>query len=203
MSRRPRRLPLNDRRWLPLTAAYPWVYRLTGDYRLAARDLNAALADGRLRSMRRRGDGGVPDRELLSSSFWAEHEISGLKELLVMPRGNRPFELLSVFYVWEPDYEEIFGGGANPRTQVVPTTKKAPPEGTTKQGAPLKHDWVAITTEAAFREATATKKQRDKSILAAAGSMRAWCGKHLHKRPSITDLREIITTVRRRFRQPE
>jgi hypothetical protein len=34
-----------------------------------------------------------------------------------------------------------------------------------KQGAPLKHDWIAITTEAAFREATATKKQRTRASL--------------------------------------
>ena len=72
-----------------------------------------------------------------------------------------------------------------------------------KQGAPLKHDWIAITTEAAFREANATKKQRNKSILAEARSMRVWCGRYLHKRPSITDLREIIKTVRRRLRQPD
>ena len=53
-----------------------------------------------------------------------------------------------------------------------------------KPGAPLKNDWIAITTEIAFREATATKKQRDKSDLSEAKSMRRWCARQLKQRPA-------------------
>jgi hypothetical protein len=73
----------------------------------------------------------------------------------------------------------------------------------TKQGAPLKNDWIAITTEIAFREANATKRERDKSDLSEAKSMRRWCARQLKQRPAISELRAVVKSVRRRFRRPK
>lgn len=72
-----------------------------------------------------------------------------------------------------------------------------------KQGAPLKFDWFAIVTEIAFREATASKKQREKSDLSEAKSVRLWCVKKLKQRPALSELRAIVKLVRGRFRGPE
>jgi hypothetical protein len=72
-----------------------------------------------------------------------------------------------------------------------------------KQGAPLKHDWFAIVTEVAFREANATKKERGRSDHAEATSIRRWCVKQLKQRPALSELREVVKIVRRRFRGPE
>jgi hypothetical protein len=92
----------------------------------------------------------------------------------------------------------------------LPLLKKPPPpttaearEAAAKQGAPLKHDWIKIAIEVAFREATATKKQRDKSDLAEARSVRRWCATRLKQRPALSDIREIVKAVRERFRQPD
>ena len=126
MSPRPKRLLLNDRRWLSLATAHPLIYRLTGDCYAVARDMTDALAYGRLRSMRRQRNGGGPDRELLSSSFWAEHKIeSGHRENFdVIARGQAALTIYGVFYVWEPDYKKIVQVLT---TQVEPRTP--PPEG--------------------------------------------------------------------------
>jgi hypothetical protein len=99
--------------------------------------------------------------------------------------------------VWRPDYEEIFGD----KTEATTKPSQQSAEEQTRQGAPLKHDWIAITAEVAFREATATKKQRGKSELAEAKSVRWWCARQLKKRPALSDLRGIVKAVRRRFRQ--
>jgi hypothetical protein len=204
MSPRQKRLPLNDRRWLSVATAHSSICRSPGDFYVVAEDMTDALADGRLRSMRRQINGDGPNRELLSSSFWAEHKIESWdrENLTVVRRGEGALTIYGVFYVWEPDYEKVFRGGANPRRAQVAPTPKAP-EGAKKQGAPLKHDWVAITTEVAFREATATKRQRDKSDLAEARSVRRWCATRLKQRPALSDIREIVKAVRERFRQPD
>ena len=68
------RLPLESPNWTPLTEVHRFVCEQTGDRRLAAQDLTDAMANGRVRSMRRQVDrlhDDEPERELLPSSFWA------------------------------------------------------------------------------------------------------------------------------------
>jgi hypothetical protein len=205
MSRR--KLPLEDPNWWPIREALEHHYQQTGSARVTWNDFNQELKAGRLRALVRRDS----RRELLAASAWDDFYVSPLFSLLPMPR----MEVFSHshkgkpppghwFYVWKPDYVRIFGAAAaaaEPRSQVAPPTEGR--EGKSKLGAPLKHDWIAITTEVAFREANATKKERDRSALAEANMVRVWCGRHLNKRPPISDLREIVAIVRGRFRQPE
>ena len=99
-----------------------------------------------------------------------------------------------------PSHEQEGWEPASIVFEPTPTPVKRP-EGETKQGAPLKHDWIKIAVEAAFREASATHKERSRSGLAEAKKLRAWCGRELKKRPSLSDLRDLVTAVRRRFRQ--
>jgi len=222
-----RRMPLDSPNWTPFDVLHPLVCEQTGDRRFADRALTDAMANGRVRSMRRRFSPGTdePEGELLQPSFWADYQLNSdfgaddEPRLLVVKRASRPQPsqrtprgqnrlMLGlrgvpldgyVFYAWKPDYESIFGDRAESTKKPPRSAEEAQP----KQGAPLKHDWIAITTEAAYREATATKKQRDKSVLAEAKRLRVWCGRHLKKRPALTDLREIIKAVRGRFRQPD
>jgi hypothetical protein len=77
------------------------------------------------------------------------------------------------------------------------------PKGGAKQGAPLKHDWVTIVIEIAFRAANATKKEQARSNLAEAKSVQRWCVRQLKQKPALSDLREIVKAVRRRFSLPE
>jgi hypothetical protein len=223
---KPRLLP-DGPNWTPLNILHPLVCEQTGDRHLADLALTGAMANGRVQSMRRRVSprADEPEGELLQPSFWAYYQLnsdSGADDeerLLVVerascpqpskrtPRGQNRLMLGLrgvpldgyVFYAWKPDYESIFGDRAE-------STKKPPrsaEEEQPKQGAPLKHDWIAITVEAACREANATKKQRSRSDLAEAKSLRTWCGRNLKKQPALTDLRQIVKVVRGRFRQPD
>ena len=71
MIKRP--LPLDSRNWTPLTKVHRIVCEQTDDRRIAAQDLTDAMANGRVRSRRRRGErpNGELQRELLPASFWA------------------------------------------------------------------------------------------------------------------------------------
>jgi hypothetical protein len=73
--------PLDSPNWTPLTEVHRFVCEQTGDRRLAARDLTDAMANDRVRSMRRQVErfyDDEPERELLPPSFWAtEYRLEG------------------------------------------------------------------------------------------------------------------------------
>jgi hypothetical protein len=207
MSRR--KLPLKSPHWVPITQAFEWRLQQTDSIWLVVLDFDKALRDGELRALVRGADG---QSELLARTVW-DNDLHIAASFSLQPTGavfsrklgeSPPME--QWFFVWQPDYVRIFVAAgavaaAEPRSQVAPPTRG--PEGESKLGAPLKHDWIVITTEVAFREANATKKQRVRSVLAEAKSVRAWCGRHLKKRPPISELRELVANVRRRLRWPE
>ena len=89
-----RRLPLDSPNWTPLTEVHRFVCEQTGDRRLAAQDLTDAMANGRVRSMRRKWSPiyDEPERELLPASFWArEYLLDGsMAELQLRRRVRRP-----------------------------------------------------------------------------------------------------------------
>jgi hypothetical protein len=196
--------------WWPIAEALTHRAQRTGSERLACQDFNELLKAGRLRALVRRPDG----RELLAASAWNDFYCSVMlrvaqrretRQGVLQPAGTavfsrklgaRPRE--QWFFVWRPDYEEIFGD----KTKATTKPPQQSAEEQTKQGAPLKHDWIAITAEVAFREADATTKERARSDLAEAKRVQRWCVRQLKKRPGLSDLREIVKAVRRRFRQP-
>src|SRR5262245_29784933 len=94
------RLPLHSPDWTPLVVLHPLVCAQTGDRRFADRDLTDAMANGRVRSMRRRisPPADKPERELLPASFWADYKLDSSwpvkkrddkKRLLVLERALR------------------------------------------------------------------------------------------------------------------
>src|SRR5262249_12369360 len=205
-----RKLPLESANWWPMPAALKHRSERMGADQLAIWDFNRKLKADELRVQLRDAKA---SRELPASA-WKGFYVCPLVE--AVPSSPGRFRLGAIgmtvwsrklggripwhwFFVWRPDYENIFDGKAKSMTK----PRRSAEEEQAKQGAPLKHDWIKITTEAAFREADATKKQRDRSDLAEARSMRRWCVGHLKKRPGLTDLREIVKTVRGRFRRPE
>ena len=94
-----RRLPLDSLDWTPFDVLHPLVRAQTGDRRFADEDLTDAMANGRVRSMRRRASprADEPERKLLPRSFWADYQLNsdagaggGEPPLLVVERARCP-----------------------------------------------------------------------------------------------------------------
>ena len=146
MSKRP--LPLDSPNWTPLTEVHRFVCGQTGDRRLADQDLTDAMANGRVRSMRRQVErlhDDEPDRELLPPSFWATVPIKLLpvRWSLVVERATAAAAIAYspqagaaglwtaastafahyVFYAWKPDWKKILVCVPRWRTQGMSARK--------------------------------------------------------------------------------
>jgi hypothetical protein len=115
------KLPLNDPRWLAMKAAIDLREQQTADVGLALRDIEQAMASGKLRSMRRDLAGG--EAELVAAVFWETHFVGYLTPLSVIicrqtdsdryktdEYGNLAAERLDgwAFYIWKPDLEKYW-----------------------------------------------------------------------------------------------
>jgi hypothetical protein len=186
-----RKLPLESLDWVPLVVVVRAWGERNGSLVLGEVDTLQALRGGKVRSMCRY-PGPQPERWLVPPEFWNDKEIVSTRDgVEVLYAGGS-------FFCWQLDLERMLGGETKSKRQ--PSHPAAGEQA--RQGAPLKYDWFAIVTEIAFREATATKKQRNKSDLAEAKSVRSWCARKLKQRPAISELREIVKLVRGRFRGP-
>ena len=89
-------MPLDSPNWTPLTEVHRFVCEQTGDRRLAAQDLTDAMANDRVRSMRRQVEprfyDDEPERELLPASFWAtEYRLdSSIRRVAGLERRGLP-----------------------------------------------------------------------------------------------------------------
>jgi hypothetical protein len=188
----PRKLPLDSPDWVPLAVVVQLWGERNGSLALGEVDTLQALRENKVRSMCRCLDA-QPERWLVPPEFWNDREILHTSDgVEVLDAGGR-------FFCWQPDLERMLDRGTKPKPQPSRSTA----EGQARQGAPLKHDWFAIVTEVAFREANATKKERARSNLAEAKSVLRWCARELKQRPAISELRDVVKIVRRRFRGPE
>jgi hypothetical protein len=189
-----------------------------GHQDLAARDLTEQMAKPNgVRSMRRRigpippgaDPKKYPERERLPRTHWMHCRLSVTSGTLiceVRTREHRGAAMLVtqrgyVYYIWQPDWQKA--NGQDLASTAQPPEQPSVEKKQTKLGRPLKHDYVRITLEIAWRVATATKKQRDVSDLQEARNVLAWCEEHLGKKPPLTDIRSIVLAARDRFRQPE
>jgi hypothetical protein len=149
VTRRPRKLPLDDPRWIPIAAAHRYRRQQTGDRELAARDVTEAMADGRLPCMRRRiGTNPGPDRELVPRDFWNVWELQSWSDaLLVARRGPGGVRRLRgyAFFVWEPRLKEIWPADSE---RSADDWRLPPPR---RRGPATTHDWFAICAEIARR----------------------------------------------------
>jgi hypothetical protein len=123
----------DDPRWRPLRDEYKLISRHCGHSQLAYGYLNKALANGRVRSMRRHIVSLEPER--LPPEFWVNHELSLWSEhegLIVVPlRPDRrvfadPVRDFALF-LWHPDVEKVWPAlrqaddeGAPPRAKPGP-----------------------------------------------------------------------------------
>lgn len=190
-----RKLALDSSDWVPLAVVVKLWGERNNSLELGEADVAQVLRAGKVQSMCRRL-GAQPERWLVPPEFWNDREIFVMSDgsVLIEPEPQ-PF---GHFFCWQPDLERMLSAETKPKQSVHSTA-----EGQAKQGAPLKHDWFAIVTEVAFREANATRKERARSDLAEAKSVRWWCGRQLKKQPPLVDLRAIVKIVRRRFRGPK
>jgi hypothetical protein len=157
-----------------------------------------ALCENKVRSMCR-CRGARPERWLVPPEFWNDHDIFSTSDGVEVTARSSGAEPFGRFFCWQPDLERMVGD----ETKLKRLPSRSTAEGQARQGAPLKYDWFAIVTEVAFREANATKKERGRSDHAEAISIRRWCVKQLKQRPALSELREVVKIVRRRFRGPE
>lgn len=113
---KPKPLPLDDPRWLPIGDAHKLLCERTGDGQLAANDLTEKLASGDVHCMCRTLDG---RRELVPATFWVEHMLSYWQtdDKLLVARRPPPdhkgggwviSSIRGVFFVWQKDVEECW-----------------------------------------------------------------------------------------------
>ena len=107
------KLPLDDPRWWPMWNAIELRKVQTGDQDLGVKDLEQAMARGKLHGMRRSRDNG--EREHLSPPFeklFVWFYSCGIDEVDVRREAaNYPLDDW-VFYVWKPDFDQLFLTGA-------------------------------------------------------------------------------------------
>jgi len=122
--------PLDDPRWQPVREEYKLLSHRTGDPQLALIDLNEALANGGVRSMRRHLKTGK--REQLSSKFWRD------RVLYIWQYQSNLFVSLShrgppgrvepiddfVFFVWHPDVATVWPALREADHEVMPQRVK-------------------------------------------------------------------------------
>jgi hypothetical protein len=202
---RKRPLPLDSPKWTPLTEVHRFVCERTGDRRLAAQDLTDAMANDRVRSMRRQVDGWPDDepKRLLLPSFWAtEYKLDGSiaelqvtrrrRPLLVRPDPPKPvpFDLESsyAFYAWKPDWKKIWAVDAA-------STEARPPaqEVAVKRGRKKVYDHAALTVIAFALFEHRKHGERPKTQAQVARELRAWCKEQKEKVPRNTTLNEIVS----------
>jgi hypothetical protein len=201
------RLPLDSLKWTPLIEVHRFVCEQTGDRRLAAQDLTDAMANGRVRSMRRRVRRvyDEPERELLQASFWAtEYLLDGsMAELQLTRRGRRPphnpvvpgpnFEpnrLSSsgyVFYASKSDCKNIFG-----LRVALQDTKESVHEKLEKPGRPQTIRRQELREEIVRRCWQKGRFIAPESHTILITDLRAWHKRKFKNEPNYDDLRKFV-----------
>jgi hypothetical protein len=206
MSRR--KLPLESPNWWPIEKALEHRSEGTGSDRLACQDFNKALKAGPLRALVRRADG---YRELLSASAWDDFYVGVWVRAAPSRRSLQDFFQpggMAVsshqlgkrppghwFYVWLPDYKNIFG---DPHAKSLSFAQmQEVPE---KRGRKFEHPWPEIGFELVRRAAKKGKTAENKSTNSWALELTKWCEDHYQKAPVDSDLREFIDDVLRALR---
>jgi hypothetical protein len=117
---------LDDTRWRPVREEYKLISDLTGHPQLALVDLNEALANGRVRFMRRHLRTGK--REQLSSKFWLDNVLhvwwyqSNLFVSLWHPSRPGHVDPIDDFelFVWHPDVASVWPARREADHEVTP-----------------------------------------------------------------------------------
>jgi hypothetical protein len=195
---RPRKLPLDDPRWLPLDVPHRWLTECTGNHELAAADLTKLLATPPprgVRSMVRLWPG--EERKLLPFSHWTEHSVTWFKNRLEVSPPHRWFPFgpegpihEDVYYAWEPDLKKF-----RPKRVASVTSSEPASEMPARRGQPMKHDWVAVAVEITRQVYREHKGKVPKTDLPTAKAMQQWCLDQGKSEPVISEMRAIVKAV--------
>jgi hypothetical protein len=114
---------LDDPRWRPVDEEHKLLSQRLGHQRLAHVDLNRALADGRVRTMRRQIKGGEPERVL--PEFWAHRDlVTHANGSFTRIPGGLPDPGSFVYYLWHPDVEKVWPALRQDDDEVAPMRAK-------------------------------------------------------------------------------
>jgi hypothetical protein len=206
----PAELPLESSNWVLLTKALELYIQDTGaDDKLARSVFNQALKAKtkarRLRSQLRRADGHC---ELLTATAWDDdflisgwvrigRDLGSGKIRLEAPGPGRVFSRkLSKqppgcwFYVWWPDYKNIFElvtPPAKPRTQ--------PQEVQVERGRKRVHEWADLQSGALWLSFQRKQGAPPKTPTDVVNELREWCKRNKRKVPGPSTLYAIVAAA--------
>jgi hypothetical protein len=136
-------LPFDDPRWRPVREEFKLISQYSGHPNLALFDLNGALANDRVQSMRRHIESGKPERLL---DFWIDHKLQLWSDegLLVIPRLPDPRGFVKpvrgfAFFLWHPHVEKVWPALRQADDEMVP------PRG--RPGTKPRDDWYTLIAQ--------------------------------------------------------
>jgi hypothetical protein len=136
--------PLDSQDWLPFDDALDQLCqrRSASDQDLALEDLNKTI---RTIPTKRREVGGNPDGERLKLAFWDNHEPWLTSSGVVVIDTKKQFDPKARFYLWRPDFEEMWGEVARQ------PERAASVDGPALRGRRRAKEWPTIVGEIAFQ----------------------------------------------------
>lgn len=196
------KLPVESPNWWPIADALEHRSQRRSSDKLAAQDVHQALrAPGQLRAQVQHEDG---RREPLAAAAWEDLYI------VAWAYGGPPRSRMAVFsrkhnsaprgcryFVWLPDYKNIFGD-LEPKSQTVEQTLERPGNRGRKPG----DWWPAIGIELVRRVSKKAEFPARPSTNSLATELEVWCDQRYGKAPSNSQLRDFIGDVLDALRMP-
>jgi hypothetical protein len=195
-----RGLPLESPNWWPIADALEHRSQRRSSDKLAAQDVHQAMREpGRLQALIQHEDG---RRELLAAAAWEDlyifvwgyggpprlRMVVVSRKLVSAPRGCR-------FFVWLPDYKNIFGD-LEPKSQSAEQALERPE----KRGRKATLPWTKIGFELVRRAEKMGAAAGNKSTNSWATDLDQWCDDRNLKAPPNSELRVFIDEVLRALR---
>ncbi|MBR0719397.1 hypothetical protein [Bradyrhizobium liaoningense] len=129
---------LDDPLWRPVDEEHKLLSQRLGNRQLAHVDLNQALAEGRVRTMRRQIKGGEPEPML--PDFWAHRDlVIHANGSFTRIHGGPPDPGSFVYFLWHPDVEKVWPALRQVDNEVTPVRAKP---GTKPRG-----DWYTLIAQ--------------------------------------------------------
>jgi hypothetical protein len=196
MSRR--KLPLDGSDWVPLAVVIQLFHERSGSLALGEADTMQALCENKVRSMCR-CLGAQPERWLVPSGFWNNHEIFSTSdgvEVIARSSGAQPF---GRFFCWQPDLKKFFGDKTEPTKQ--PAQVQEVP---VKRGRPREYEHAELGAVAYALAVHKKQGEPEKKQAKIIEELRAWCKQDKRKVPGDSTLAEIVSAalrIRKKLKQ--
>jgi hypothetical protein len=178
-------LPLDDFRWVPVEKAIAEVANQIGSSRDAARYILRELRGKRLRSKCRWRC--IGEETLLSDVFWHGHELTADDAFPVYPLSASVSLRDRDFYVWGPDYKNIFGAGVTSKDTKEPVQEKLE-----KSGRPPTIKWQSLREEIVCRCWQKGRFIPPDNHTDLITELREWHNHKFKSEPNFDDLRKFV-----------